>query len=69
MQARYDLAKLEFEAQKYEQAIETLFKLIKIDRNWNEKAGYNLLLEIFNKVGASSELAMKSRKKLSKILF
>ena len=69
MQARYDLAKMEFEAQKYEQAIETLFKLIKIDRNWNEKAGYNLLLEIFNKVGASSELVMKSRKKLSKILF
>lgn len=40
-----------------------------IDRNWKEKAAYNKLMEVFNKVGSSNELVVKSRKRLSKILF
>ncbi len=42
---------------------------MKLNKNWNEKAAYNLLIEIFTKLGATNELVIASRKKLSKILF
>lgn len=42
---------------------------MKANKNWNEKAAYNLLIEIFTKLGNTSELVVASRKKLSKILF
>lgn len=44
-------------------------QIIKIDRNWNQKAAYTLLLEIFTKLGSSNEVVIKARKRLSKILF
>jgi thioredoxin-like negative regulator of GroEL len=43
--------------------------MLAIDRNWNNKAANQLLMEVFNKVGSSNELVVKSRKRLSKILF
>lgn len=43
--------------------------MIAIDRNWNNKAANQLLMEIFGKLGSANELVVKGRKKLSKILF
>jgi len=50
-------------------AIESCMQMIQIDRNWNDRAAYNLLIEIFNKLGASNDIVIKARKRLSKILF
>ena len=43
--------------------------MLSIDRNWNNKAAYQLLIELFNKMGASNEVVVKARKRLAKILF
>ncbi|CDW78100.1 thioredoxin [Stylonychia lemnae] len=69
LQSRYDLAKMQFEKTKYDEAIETCLQIMQIDRNWNQKAGYTLLLEVFAKLGSSNEVVIKARKRLSKILF
>ncbi len=69
LESRFSLAKLQNEAHRYPDAIETLLQIIAIDRNWNNKAAYQLLLEVFNKIGSSNELVVKSRKRLAKILF
>lgn len=69
LEARFNLAKIQWEKKKAEEAIESCLQIIAIERNWNDKAAYNLLIDIFNKLGASNELVVKSRKRLSKILF
>lgn len=46
-----------------------MLDIVKIDRNWNNRQAYNLLIEIFNKLGAANEVVVKARKQLSKILF
>eukprot|EP00347_Sterkiella_histriomuscorum_P004761 403359210 len=69
MQSRYDLAKLQFESQKYEDALESCLQSMSIQRNWNERAAYQLLLKVFEKLGSSNEVTIKARKRLSKILF
>lgn len=69
LQSRYDLGKLQFEKGKHDEAIETCLQMMSIDRNWNNKAAYTLLIEVFNKLGATNEIVIKARKRLSKILF
>jgi putative thioredoxin len=69
LDSRFALTKLQVDAHRYADAIESLLQLIAIDRNWNNKAAYQMLMEVFNKVGSSNELVVKSRKRLSKILF
>ena len=69
LESRFKLAQLQWEKKKVEQAIESCMQLLKIDRNWNDKAAYQLIIEIFNKVGASNEVVVKARKNLAKILF
>ena len=69
MESRFALAKIQNDAHRYADAIESLLQIIAIERNWNNKIAYQTLMEIFNKVGSSNELVVKSRKRLSKILF
>jgi thioredoxin-like negative regulator of GroEL len=44
-------------------------KIMTQDKKWNERAAYNLLIEIFNKMGAKNEKVIAARKRLSKLLF
>lgn len=69
MDSRLSIAKIQFEKGKMDDAIESCMQMIQIDRNWNNRAAYNLLIEIFNKLGSSNEIVIKARKRLSKILF
>jgi putative thioredoxin len=62
LESRYNLAKIQWEKNKSQQAIDTCLEIVKIDRNWNNKAAYTLLIEIFNKLGSSNEIVMKARK-------
>jgi len=43
--------------------------ILKVDRNWNDKAAYKEMIEIFTALGAGSDVVVKARKRLSKILF
>ena len=69
LQSRHDLALLQFEKQKYEDCLESCLESMSIDRNWQERASYNLLLKVFEKLGSAHESTIKARKRLSKILF
>lgn len=69
LESKYAYAKYLFENGRHEESIEQAMAIMKQNKNWNEKAAYNLLIEIFNKLGNTNELVVASRKKLSKILF
>ena len=53
----------------YENAIVQFLFIIEKDRMWNDEAPRKNLLEIFNALGPTDELAIEGRKKLSSILF
>ena len=53
----------------YENAIAHFLFIIEKDRMWNDEAPRKNLLEIFNALGPTDELAIEGRKKLSSILF
>jgi thioredoxin-like negative regulator of GroEL len=69
LDSKFAYAKYLFENARHEEAIEQGLAIMKLNKNWNEKAAYNLLIEIFTKLGGTNELVIASRKKLSKILF
>jgi putative thioredoxin len=66
---RYKLAVFQFETSEYEKSIDTLLEIIQIDRNWKDKLANQLLLQIFNFLGADSKLTLEGRKRLTKILY
>jgi len=68
-QLRYDLAVGFMSKGKYEQAMSHLLLIIEKDRAWNDEAPRKSLLEIFNALGPTDDLAVEGRKKLSSILF
>ena len=70
LQSRFELAKYLFEERsKADEAIDWCLEIIAIDRNWNEKAAYNMLIKIFGQLGNSNEAVKAGRKKLTKLLF
>ena len=69
LQVKFELAKLLFEKEKYELCIEECLRILKADKNWNNKTAYNLLLDTFKKLGEQNEAVANARKQLSKILF
>lgn len=66
---RYKLAVLHFENSEYEEAINSLLEMIKIDRNWSNKAAQQFLLHIFSFLGSDNKLTIEGRNKLTKILY
>ena len=68
-QARFDLALARIARNDHEGAIETLMELFRRDRDWNEGAAREQLFKLFDSLGPKSELAQKSRRKLSSMIF
>lgn len=66
---RYKLAVHFFDNAYYEQAIDTLLEIIAIDRNWNNKAANQFLIQIFNFLGSDNKLTTAGRAKLTKLLY
>jgi putative thioredoxin len=69
LSSRYKFSIFLFENSEYEKAIENLLEIIQIDRNWNNKAAQQFLIQIFNFLGADNSLTIEGRKKLMKILY
>ena len=68
-QARYDLALALYASGDAEAAIDELLTLFGRNRAWNDDAAREQLIEIFNALGAESELVADSRRRLSTLLF
>ncbi len=68
-QARFDLALARIARKDHEGAIEALLDLFRRDREWNDGAAKDQLFKLFDSLGPKSELAQKSRRKLSSMIF
>jgi len=69
LQARFDLALAMQAKGKREAAMEQLLEIVKRDREWNEGAARQQLVEFFDAWGATDPLTVKGRQRLSTILF
>ena len=69
LEARFDLAMGLCAVGQHELAIEEFLELIRMNRSWNEEAGRVQLLKVFDTLGATHELTVAGRKRLSSILF
>jgi len=68
-QARYDLALALYAGGARAEAIDQLLEIIRRNRGWNDDAARKQLLELFAAIGATDELTVAGRRKLSSILF
>ena len=68
-QARFDLALALYAANEAEAAIDELLTLFSRNRGWNDDAARKQLVEIFDALGAESELVSDSRRRLSSLMF
>jgi len=65
---RLKIAQFAMDSGIYDQAIEHLLDIMKIDRNFKDRISNKLLIEIFNKLGATNPLVISGRKKMTSIL-
>ncbi|MEM7569402.1 MAG: thioredoxin [Pseudomonadota bacterium] len=68
-QARFELAQAEFATGDHDAAVTNLLHIIQMDREWNEGAAREKLLQLFDSLGADSPFVLKARRRLSSILF
>ncbi|VWX55909.1 tetratricopeptide repeat protein [Sphingorhabdus sp. 109] len=68
-QARFDLAGALIANGDHDAAAEHLLSIIAADRDWNEGAGRQKLLSLFEMVGLEDEWVAATRRKLSAVLF
>jgi len=69
MQARFDLALALQAGGKREAAMDQLLEVVRRDRNWNDGAARQQLVEFFDAWGPGDPLTAKGRQRLSTLLF
>jgi putative thioredoxin len=69
MDARLSYAEAAFAAGQRDAAADELLAMIEADREWNEGAARNKLIDIFNAVGLEDPWVVATRRRLSKLLF
>lgn len=67
--ARYELAQAEFATGDQDAAVNNLLHIIEQEREWNDGAAREKLLQLFDSIGADSPFVLKARRRLSSILF
>ena len=68
-QARFDLAIGLFAAGRRGEAIDHLVEILRIDRNWNDGAAREQLIQFFDAMGPADEETVAGRRKMSSVLF
>jgi putative thioredoxin len=69
MDSRLALASALWASSEQTQAINTIFDMIKIDKNWNDQAARKLLLKFWESLGPENPLTSSSRKRFGAIWF
>ena len=69
MKTKYELSESLMASGDSSEAITELLDIIKIDKNWNEGAAKNKLLEIFDALGSDNPLTQEGRMRLSSLIF
>ena len=68
-ETRFNLALALVGAGQHGEAIDQLLEIVRRSREWNEQAARKQLLKVFDVLGATHELSVGGRRKLSAILF
>ena len=68
-QARFDLAMIQNELGMRQEAADHLLEIIRLDREWNDDGARAQLLQFFDAWGATDEVTLSARRKLSSLLF
>jgi len=68
-QFRFDLALSLVKGSQNSEAIDHLLELFRRDRDWNDEAAKKTLLSIFDTMKPDDPLVLKSRRKLSSLIF
>ena len=68
-QARFDLALAYHAEGRREATMDTLLQLIERKRDWNDEAARKQLVELFDAYGATDDMVVAARRRLSSLLF
>jgi len=66
---KFELALSQIANEDYEDSIENLLNIFKIDKNWENGKAKDQLILLFDTLGNKNELVLKARRKLSSIIF
>lgn len=69
LQARFDLAMALFADGQREDAVDELLEIVRRDRTWNEDGARKQLVKFFEAFGPTDPLTVRSRRRLSSMLF
>ena len=66
---KFELALSQIANENYEESIENLLNIFKIDKSWENGKAKDQLILLFDTLGNENELVLKARRKLSSIIF
>ena len=66
---KFELALSQIANEEYEDSIENLLNIFKIDKSWENGKAKDQLIQLFDTLGNKNELVLKARRKLSSIIF
>ncbi len=66
---KFELALSQIANEEYEDSIENLFYIFKIDKSWENGKAKDQLIQLFDTLGNKNELVLKARRRLSSMIF
>ena len=66
---KFELALSQIANEEYEESIQNLLNIFKIDQNWENGKAKDQLIQLFDTLGNKNELVLKARRKLSSMVF
>jgi len=69
LQSRFDLGVYYQRLGQHQKAIDEMINIIKIDKEWNNKAAKEMILKIFNSLGAEHDITLSGRRRLNNVWF
>ena len=66
---KFELALSQIANEEYEESIQNLLNIFKIDQNWENGKAKDQLIQLFDSLGNKNEFVLKGRRRLSSMIF